>query len=197
MNQQVSRQKAEYVSHNPNLVRGDSAYVELVYKRLDGENPGQVCTTGAFVSQLDEDSKKLIKAGGQFVVVKTKTDKFWNLTKVENISTWVDKPAYTGGGQKSYGKGGQASTYNTAGIKVGAVLHDAVALYATGKISSGEAGAPFTTDIRAIAEKLLELSYELEMNVETGKYKPKETKTICKESVAVESQSDGLESVDW
>ncbi len=158
-----SRQKAEYISHNADGKRGNSPYLEVTYKRLDGDKAGTTQTAGAFIASLDDASKNLIKAKGQFVIVKTKVGNFWNLTKVEDVSTFVEKPAstYT---KKSYGSGGSSSggsTYNTAGIKVGAVLHDAVALAGTGAT---------VAKVKTIAEELLHLSYELEANVNAGKY---------------------------
>lgn len=186
----TSRQKAEYVSHVL-ITRGKSEYVQLTYKRLDGDNPGTQQTTGAFVSKLDKESKDRIKAGGTFVVVKTKEGDYWNLTKVEDVSTYVAKATntYTGGRQNSYNSKGQTSTYNTAGIKVGAVLHDAVALAGT--------GAKIAT-VKSIAEELLRLSYELEANVNTGKYEPKpatatKTKTT---SAATETEENNITSLD-
>ncbi len=168
-----SRQKAEYVSHDPNIKRGQSPYIEVTYKRLDGEKAGEINKAGAFISALDEASRERIKAGGQFVIVKTKVGNYWNLTKVDDVSTFVEKPAstYT---KKSYGGGGGSSsggsTYNTAGIKVGAVLHDAVALAGTGAT---------TAKVKTIAEELLHLSYELEANVNAGKYAGTKTTTTA------------------
>ncbi len=190
-----SRQKAEYISHDANVKRGNSPYIEVTYKRLDGETAGTTCKAGAFVSSLDDTSKSLIKAGGTFVIVKTKVGNFWNLTKVEDVSTFVEKPAstYT---KKSYGgssgSSSGGSTYNTAGIKVGAVLHDAVALAGTGAT---------VTKVKTIAEELLHLSYELEANVNAGKYAGTTkstsvaTKTTTKTSTVVEDTS--LDNIDF
>ncbi len=179
-----SKQKAEYISHEITK-RGKSDYLQLVYKRLDGQNPGQECKTGAFVSSLDEASKTLVKAKGSFVVVKTKVGEYWNLTKVENMATYVEKPVTSG--HKSYGTKGQASTYNTAGIKVGAVLHDAVAL-AGPKVG--------VATVKLLAEELLYLSYELEANVNAGKYEPK-TKVQVATCVSTEVESTDLSSIDY
>ena len=192
----VSRQKAEYVNHEI-ITRGKSEYVQLTYKRLDGDNPGAQQITGAFVAKLDKDSRDRIKAGGTFVVVKTKEGDYWNLTKVDDLSTYTTKSPsnYSGGGQKSYTSKGLASTYNTAGIKVGAVLHDAVALAGVGAT---------IVRVKTIAEELLNLSYELEANVNVGKYEPK-TKTttnVAKETVAKASTEtkvnyDNLENIEY
>lgn len=188
-----SKQKAEYVSHEI-ITRGKSEYVQLTYKRLDGDNPGAVNKAGAFVSVLDKESRDRIKAGGTFVVVKTKEGEFWNLTKVDDVSTYVAKAPYTPGGGKSYSKstGGNTSggTYNTAGIKVGAVLHDAVALAGTGAT---------TVAVKKIAEELLTLSYELEANVNAGKYEPvaKKTTTEAKTTTTATVTEEPLENIDF
>ncbi len=164
-----SKQKAEYVSHTLSK-RGKSDYIELTYKRLDGPNPGVESKTGNFVTALDESSRNLIKAKGEFVVVKTKDGKFWPLTGVLSMDTYTakapstyTKSTYTGGTKSS-----SSPSYNTAGIKVGAVLHDSVALAGTGAT---------ITAVKKIAEELLKLSYELESNVNAGKYDPKTTNT--------------------
>lgn len=191
----TSRQKAEYVSHEL-TTRGKSEYVQLVYKRLDGENPGTEQKTGAFVAKLDKESKDRIKAGGTFVVVKTKEGDFWNLSKVEDISTYVAKaPSNYSGNRGSYTTKPAGNAYNTAGVKVGAVLHDAVALYAAnGGAPNGESTIKC---VKTIAEELLTLAYELESNVKSGKYEPKTntTKPTTKSKETVEPES-GLEDIN-
>lgn len=200
----TSRQKAEYVSHNPDLVRGKSKYVELVYKRLDGDNPGTVQKTGAFIAALDRESIDRIKAGGSFVVVKTKEGEFWNLTKVEDVSTYVEKPKSTyvanrgayaersGNHSNSASKGG----YDNVGAKVGGTLHDAVALAGTGaKVSK----------VEIIAEELLSLAYRLEANVNAGKYEAKATTTTKTSASSVKTnvsekqtvEEDSLDNIDF
>ncbi len=157
-----SRQKVTYISHALGK-RGKGDYIEITYKKEDGTE----AKTGAFVAALDEASKTLIKAGGQFVIVKTKAGDYWNLTKVEDVSTYVAKAPYTPRSNSGGGNTG-GSTYNTAGVKVGAVLHDSVAL-------AGQ-GATIET-VKVIAEQLLNLSYELEANVNAGKYSATNTTT--------------------
>ncbi len=189
----VSRQKAEYIHHDPDIKRGNSPYIEVTYKRLDGEKAGETCKAGAFISALDDASKALIKAKGQFVIVKTKVGNYWNLTKVEDVSTFVEKPAstYT---KKSYGTGGSQAggSYNTAGIKVGAVLHDAVALAGTGST---------VVKVKTIAEELLHLSFELEANVNAGKYatttKKTTTTTKAKGTTHEAEEATDLENIDF
>jgi len=187
-----SKQKAEYVSHSI-IKRGGSDYIQLVYKRMDGDAPGTENTTGAFVSALDEASKTVIKAGGTFVVVKVKQGNFWNLSKVENISTYVEKAPSTYQ-KKSYGGGtgtSAGSTYNTAGIKTGAVLHDACALVGVG----GTIAA-----VKKVAEELLHLSYELEANITAGKYTPttatKTTAPVAKRATPV-VEDTSLDNIDY
>ena len=193
-----SKQKAEYVSHDPNVKRGSSPYIEITYKRLDGDNPGETLKTGAFISALDEASKTRIKAGGTFVIVKTKSGNYWNLTRVDDISTYVEKPVSTY--TKSYSKGStgsSGSTYNTAGIKVGAVLHDAVALYGIDMDATYESRI---AGVRDLAEKLLQLSFELEANVNAGKYAgtapTTTTKTVTKTAAPV-VETTTLENIDF
>jgi hypothetical protein len=158
----TSKQKAEYVGHSI-IKRANSDYLELKYKRLDGSDPGKELTTGAFVASVDEESKKVIKAKGVMVLTKTCDGKFWNLTKAEPESAWVEKKPYNPDWRSRGSAVAPRAEYNNAGIKVGAVLHDAVALAGKGaKIS----------EVKTIAEQLLNLSYELEENVNSGKYKP-------------------------
>jgi hypothetical protein len=190
----TSRQKAEYISHDI-IIRGKAEFVQLKYKRLDGDNPGAEQITGAFVSKLDKESRDRIKAGGTFVVVKTKEGDYWNLTKVDDMSTYTAKTTntYNGGGQKSYPSKGSASTYNTAGIKVGAVLHDAVALAGVGATIS---------KVKTLAEELLNLSYELEANVNAGKYEPKAEKTTTAKTTTTKvttevETSEALDNIDF
>jgi hypothetical protein len=188
-----SKQKAEYVSHTLSK-RGKSDYIELTYKRLDGPNPGAESKTGNFVTALDEASRNLIKAKGEFVVVKTKDGKFWPLTGIQSMDTYVvkapstfQKGTYSGGSSKTTG-----STFNNAGIKVGAVLHDAVALAGIGAT---------TAKVKTIAEELLNLSYELEANVNAGKYEPKgstaSTSTQAATKVAEVEEDIGLDNIDF
>ncbi len=209
-----SRQKAEYVGHTLSK-RGKSDYIELTYKRLDGPNPGVEAKTGNFVTALDEASRELIKAKGEFVVVKTKDGKFWPLTKVESMDTYVakapstfQKGTYSGGTNKSTG-----STFNNAGIKVGAVLHDAVALYVGGCRADGSAKAGnHVLNVKSIAEELLSLSYELEANVNAGKYEPTNKNTSVGSNSATKTttgnaskphaaeivdQEDSLDNIDF
>ncbi len=184
----TSKQKAEYVSHEV-IKRGKSDYLQLTYKRLDGDNPGQELKTGAFVATLDESSKDLIRAKGQFVVVKVKQGEYWNMTKVEDISTYVERTPTNS--NKSYGTKGQTSTYNTAGIKVGAVLHDAVAL------AGPKTGV---ATVKVLAEELLYLSYELEANVNAGKYEPKTinvSATLNPSTGGVILETSNLSSIDY
>ncbi len=198
-----SKQKAEYITHTLSK-RGKSDYIELTYKRLDGPNPGAENKTGNFVAKLSQESKDLIKAKGEFVVVKTKEGNFWPLTGVLSMDTYVakapstfQKGTYSGGSTKSSG-----STFNNAGIKVGAVLHDAVAL-----VSHGRYDGKSQTSLQAvkeIAEELLNLSYELEANVNAGKYEPKTKvelalkaleKTVIKKEII--EHEDTLDNIDF
>ncbi len=194
-----SKQKAEYISHELSK-RGRSDYIELTYKRLDGQNPGQEMKSGNFVIALDQATKDLIKNKGTFVVVKNKNDKgFWNLTRVEDMSTYTaptssgyTKNIYNGSKSSS---SSASSGYNTAGIKVGAVLHDSVALAGKGAT---------TAQVKKIAEELLSLSYELEANVNAGKYtsnsKTETVQSVSKTTTATsvdEDLDDGLSSIDF
>lgn len=167
----VSKQKASYVSHSVGK-RGKGDYLELTYKRLDGENPGTEMKAGAFITQLDDASKERIKAKGEFVVVKTKQGNFWNLTRIDDVSTYTPKT-------NTYTKGN--SNYNTAGIKVGAVLHDAVALAGTGAT---------TAKVKALAEELLTLSFQLEEDVAAGKYTTKKSLNVTETSTSSDSTGD-------
>ncbi len=194
-----SKQKAEYVAHDLSK-RGRSDYIELTYKRLDGQNPGQEMKTGNFVIALDQATKDLIKGKGTFVVVKNKNDKgFWNLTRVEDMSTYT-APTSTGYTKSNTytpksSSSSASSSYNTAGIKVGAVLHDSVALAGKGAT---------TAQVKKIAEELLSLSYELEANVNAGKYtstaKTETLQSISKtvtSTTVTEDLDDGLSSIDF
>jgi hypothetical protein len=181
-----SRQKAEYVAHEV-IKRGKSDYLQLTYKRLDGQTPGVEMKTGNFVAKLDEATKNLIKAKGSFVVVKTKEGDYWNLSKVDDVSTYTANT--NTGGRTSYNAKGSTSTYNTAGIKVGAVTHDAVALVGVGgKIS----------DVKKLAEELLYMSYELEANINAGKYEvTSKVTTTTHGAVGEEVEETTLDNIDF
>jgi hypothetical protein len=186
-----SKQKVRLVGHQATK-RGKGDYLEITYVRLDGQATGAEVKTGAFIATLDEESKDLIKAGGEVVITKTKSGNFWNLTKVADVSTFVEKPA--SGYNKSYAgnSGGytakNAGNFNNAGIKVGAVLHDAVALAGIGAT---------TAKVKTIAEELLNLSYELEANVNAGKYEPKAAKSAVTATKATPvAQAEEIDSED-
>ncbi len=190
-----SKQKASYVSHNFETKKTKNDYLVLEYKRLDGATPGVAAKATAFVATLDTATKDLIKAGGEFVVVKTKSGKFWNLTRVEDMSTYVEKPKSTYGTafgtNTGYNKAGASSAYNTAGIKTGAVLHDACALAGVGAT---------TAKVKSIAEELLILSYELEANINAGKYEPTVSKTaasVAPKAAELVVQEDSLDNIDF
>lgn len=172
----LSKQKAQYVDHKP-VKRGNTDYLELSYKNLDSDNPEEIRKTGAFLSQLDQQSLDLIKNKGEFVVVKVKAGKFWNLQKIEDISTYTPKEpkTYAGGGQRTYtAKAATSTAYNTAGIKVGAILHDAVSILGVAPMDGIN---DHLKQLKGVAEKLLTLSFELEANVNAGKYEPKTKST--------------------
>ena len=194
-----SRQKAEYVGHTLSK-RGKSDYIELTYKRLDGPNPGVEAKTGNFVTALDEASRELIKAKGEFVVVKTKDGKFWPLTKVESMDTYVAKAPSTSnygsfGSGKGFNKAGAGtSTFNNAGIKVGAVLHDAVSLVGAGHYQGKSQDS--IQAVKETAEQLLGLSYELEANVNAGKYEPKTSSITTPKTVSAKVTPTTLEIVE-
>ncbi len=184
-----SKQKAEYVSHTLLSKKTNNDYIEITYTRLDGTKPGEELKAGAFVTSLSEESRNTVKKKGQFVIVKTKAGKFWNLTEVNDVSTYVDKPTNNYTRSNTYTTSKSNNSYNTAGIKVGAVLHDAVALAGTGAT---------TAKVKTIAEELLSLSYELESNVNAGKYEPK-TNTTSKANTqtVAETTTTSLENIDF
>ncbi len=196
-----SRQKAEYVGHILSK-RGKSDYIELTYKRLDGPNPGVESKTGNFVTALNEASRELIKAKGTFVVVKTKDGKFWPLTGVESMDTYVAKPAstYNAANKGGYTAKPAGNTFNNAGIKVGAVLHDAVALYNTVITVDKNHNGSAVKIVKQLAEELLHLSFELEANVNAGKYEPKAKTTTTNPLIKTEEiveQEDTLDNIDF
>ncbi len=75
-----SKQLVEYVSHELTKL-GNSDFLALTYKRLDGEEPGKEFTTRVPLVKLNDTSKNLIKAKGKFVIVKTQEEtpkgNFW------------------------------------------------------------------------------------------------------------------------
>lgn len=139
--QRKSFQKAEYVSHEL-TTRGKEQYLLLTYKRLDGDTAGKEFTTGTFISKLDAESKTQIKKGGEFVIVKieeeVKGKKYWNLLKVEDISTYKPKPAYkpfSGQGTSGFKSTliGRGSSYDNLGQQIGNSMTNAVNSLGAGK----------------------------------------------------------------
>jgi hypothetical protein len=181
-----SKQKAEYVSHTLSK-RGKSDYIELTYKRLDGPNPGAESKTGNFVTALDEASRELIKAKGEFVVVKTKDGKFWPLTGVLSMDKYVAKPVstfqkgtYSGGSKSSSG------SYDTTGVKVGAARNQAIAFLSATK------GPKFTLDdVDIVAYDIVTRQAKQEENVRAGISSPQ-----TKPEEIVE-QEDTLDNIDF
>ena len=117
-------------------------------------------------------------------------------TYVAKAPSTFQKGTYSGGTNKSTG-----STFNNAGIKVGAVLHDAVALYSAA-YEDVKHGGTATDQIKRIAEELLNLSYELEANVNAGKYEPTTAKKTTEALSPITQEtdidtSDSLDNIDF
>ncbi len=183
-----SKQKAEYIRHEFDTKKTKNDYIIVHYKRLDGNNPGEETKGGAFVASLSESSKDLIKAGGTFVVVKTKAGKFWNLTEVVDVSTYVEKPKSTYTGTKSY----SSSTYDTTGVKVGAARNQAIAFLAATK------GTKFTLDdVDAIAYEIVTRQAKQEDTVRAGVTIPKTAVVSSTNTKSVSTETTTLENIEF
>lgn len=154
--------------------------VVLTYTRLDGEFPKKGQTAGQLKDKISDEVKasvKALKAGDEVVIVKAKDGKFWNFVRIESKESFEEKPKTPTFTKGSFSGG----NFNNAGVKVGAVLHDAVA--------SLGAGAT-TKQIGEKARELLYLSFELETEVNDGKYKSRTTKSTQTTDSTKESIDD-------
>ncbi len=164
----TSTQLAKFVKRESTVVgKNNTPAVNVHYTRIDGESPKDM-TVRYLVGKLPEASKNVLQTlstGDEFVVVKQKEGEYWNLKEFKTADTFVAPPPKAPwGGSSSSSSGSKnttSSTYNTAGVKVGAVLHDAVALAGTGST---------TAKVAKIARELLTLSYQLETEVNAGTY---------------------------
>lgn len=155
--------------------------ITIEYQRTDTEKPTGTLVTSKFTSNMTNSEKELLttakKSGEDITMVKIFQQKdgatkgYWNLKELKPLSEYKPKAQ---GATKSTGFSGK-SGFNEAGIKVGAVLHDAVALVSANiqpHLNN------LTEAVKRVAEELLKLSYELEANVNAGKYAPKVQEAI-------------------
>lgn len=190
----------------------------ITYTRTDGQGDGKEMKATKFTSEFTKEEITLLKEvssnKGELVLVKEFTEGkakdgtprgYWNLKTISPISTFVEKPqkppykpsSYkTNSNTTSYTKGG----YNEAGVKSGAVLHDAVAvaIAVNGKATTA-------TQIASIARELLQLSTQLEEEVRNGDYNsPSATIQLSKDLNKVEKPTvlndplefDSLDTLD-
>ena len=113
---------------------------------------------------------KLIQVGDEIGIEKTQDGNFWPVTGfVDKAAVPPPKPAFGGGNgggyKKSFGGGGAKPAFNEAGVKCGAVLHDAVAVAIAQKKE-----LVTVADITTIAEQLLRVSYILETKIKAGEF---------------------------
>lgn len=178
----TSTQKVKILSHARTGEGTKLDKTAITYTRTDGVGNGAALTASKFTSDFTNEEKLLIKGaetgndGGEVVLIKEFTQKegadhgYWNLKTLAPISTFVEKPqkpAY----KASYSKPSTTtatparSGYNEAGVKAGAVLHDAVAvaIAVNGKSTT-------TVQVATIARELLALSTQLEEEVRNGNY---------------------------
>ena len=165
----TSKQLAEYIKKETTTVgKNNTPAVNVHYKRLDAEGTPTM-SVRYLVGKLGESSIEVLKglkAGDKFVVVKQKEGEYWNLSEFTSADTYIARPKSTFTPSSSYGaraKSADNTPKSTAGVKVGAVLHDAVAL-AVG------AGKPTVTQVEKIARELLAVSIALEKDVDSGKF---------------------------
>ena len=164
----TSTQKVKLLSANRVGKGSQIDKIELSYKRTDNKADGKEMKTSKFTSDFTDDEKSLLKEvsngkdNSELVIIKELFQKdgknYWNLKTVKPVSTYTP-PTYNN--SKSYSKGG----YNEAGIKVGAVLHDATT------IATSQKGSKVTvSDVETAARELLTLSVTLEKEVKNGMF---------------------------
>lgn len=151
--------------------------ITITYERQDGNNK-EPMKGSKFTSAFTEEEKNLIKdskSNGTAVnIVKMFQGKegapgggYWNLKSIKPASEFKEKPKTQANGKSFGGK-----PFNEAGVKAGAVLHDAVA------VAIAQHGKEVTTaKIETIAKELLILSTKLEEQVREGAFVVTEPKT--------------------
>ncbi len=203
----LSIQKGKIVTTN-RVGKGTKAdKFELVYKRTDGKGSDKESKASKFTVDFTDEEKSIIKDavagkdGGEVCIVKELNkvgeNDYWNLKTVKSVSAYV-APKNTYKTNKTSNSSGTKSTFDTAGVKVGAVLHDAALIATTQK------GAKVTTeDVVSVAKELLISSMKLEEEVRNGSFSSSTTTTTNSSTTTetkaeykeVESSSD-LDSFD-
>jgi hypothetical protein len=133
------------------IKRGNSPYLNISYVSTAGPLEGKTLSVGNFISTINDDTKntvKSLKEGESVTLEVEKSGKFSSLIGVET-------------GHTSTAPTKSKSSFNEAGVKVGAVLHDAVAVACS-------RGTTEVTDIETIARELLTLSTTLESEIKNG-----------------------------
>lgn len=207
-NGQESQQKGKITGYER---IGEGTKVDKItinYIRTDNDS-NQASTASKLTSNFSNEEKEMLKSaaknGDELVLVKVFAQKegasqgFWNLKEIKAASTFTakpkpafNKPAFNGGG------GGNSfatkTPYNEAGVKVGATLHDAVAI-----VVAQQGTKTSVEQVGKVARELLKLSMALEQEVKSGEYnkpnesKPsQETKTIT-QSIKADSSLDDLD----
>ena len=182
-NKQESMQKAKVLSYERQGEGTKLDKIVLTYIRTDTEKPSTTMTTSKFTNLFTDEEQTLLKSAketkGEVVLVKVFDQKpgaekgYWNLKTIQAVDTYVKIATKASNGRapqtaeaKSVyqSKGG----YNEAGVKAGAVLHDAVAVAIAihGKAVS-------VSSVATVARELLALSTQLENEVRDGFYNSK------------------------
>lgn len=190
----VSTQLATYQGYEKTTVgKNNTPAIIVKYTRLDGgeDQRGKDLTVRYLVGKLPQDSKDVLsnlKKGDKFVVVKKKEGQFWNLDSFKPESAYKPKETiYGSSNNTTHNNNSGIRNNNNTGIKVGAVLHDAVAL----------AGAGATVaKVATLARELLTLSYKLEEEVEIGAFDPTKAYNNIPETDTEENYTNDVSDYD-
>lgn len=151
------------------------AHIE--YTQPQGDNTDKVFATDIFHGTLKSnpamgETIKTLEVGTEVGLEKTQDGNFWPVTGFVAVADVpAPKPAYTGGG--GFKKSSSSGPKDTAGIKVGAVMHDAVAMAVAQKKD-----LVTVADVTTVAEQLLTAAFVLEDRVRAGDFKGTTTPSV-------------------
>lgn len=167
--------------------------ITINYTRTDDDS-NRMSTASKLTSNFSNEEKEMLKSasknGEELVLVKVFEQKegaekgYWNLKEIKSSNSFVAKPksTFTPKGSASFaGK----TPYNEAGVKVGATLHDAVAI-----VIAQHGNKTTVEQVGKIARELLKLSMTLEQEVKSGGH----TETTTATSIQKPTISKTLDS---
>lgn len=166
--------------------------IEFTYTRIDGDTPKSGVKASMFLKGLDtglSDKLKSLEVGDEVVVVKTKKGEYWNMTSLEEASTFVAKPTYTARPEYKKSNNPPKVPFDNVGVKIGAARNQSIAFLAATK------GTNFTLDdVDAVAMEIVGRQQKQEDAVRNGTTTETKTKSVdTKAPVSI----DDVDDFDW